>query len=426
MSQCSFHFFLAKKILKDTGHSSNLENHGKKLRFAAKPIIYLSVCGVSLGLIIMMIALGITAGYKLEIRNKVVALGSHIRITNYDQNYSYEQIPFNKNQDFFKNIRNNPEVCGMQNFATKVGIIKTADQVEGVVLKGIDDSFHWDFFNQNIIEKDSSLQKPLVLTDSTADNHIVISKRMSDKLQLKIGDKVRTYFVQDPPRSRSFTISGIYETGLPEYDNMFALVDLRHVQKLNEWPENQVSGVEILINDYDKIDEIGDEIHHQIPYELKAETIHQIYPQIFEWIALFDTNVAVLLIITTCVCLVTMLSIFFIITLEQTHTIGILKSLGMKTKDVVKSFILVAGNILLKGMLIGDAIALTLGFLQQKFHLVKLNPDTYYVDFVPIHFNLQTILFLNLGVFALCMAVLIIPAWIVGKKVSPINAVRWE
>lgn len=409
MSRSSLHFQLANRILRDKGN-----------RFS-RPIVALSVIGVSLGLIVMMIAIGVTSGYKQEIRNKVIAMGSHIRITHYDQNYSYEQVPFEKNQDFVKELKKNPEIVGIQNFATKVGIIKTSDQVEGIVLKGVDNTFNQRLFQENIIEGDT-----LSLGDTTADKHIIISKHIADKLLLKVGDKVHTYFVQDPPCSRSFVVSGIYQTGLPEYDDMFALVDLRHVQKLNDWTENQVSGMEVLIKDYDKITEMGDFVHHHVPYELKAETIHQIYPEIFEWIALFDTNVAVLLIITTCVCLVTMMSIFFIIVLEQTQTIGILKSLGMKTRHVVKSFIIVAGNVLIKGMLIGDAIAITFGILQQHFHLIKLNPETYYVDYVPIHFNFWAVVGLNLGVFVVCMAVLILPAWVVGKKITPVNAVRWE
>jgi len=409
MARTPFHFFLARRILKDRGD-----------RFS-RPIISLSVFGVSLGLVIMMIAIAITAGYQQEIRNKVIAMGSHIRISHYDQNYSFEQVPFNKNQSFVNELKKNTEIVGIQNFATKVGIVKTDDQVEGIVLKGVDATFDQASFAHNLVEG-----KSLNLKDTAADNHIVISKRMSQKLKLKVGDKVRTYFVQDPPRSRSFVISGIYETGLPEYDNAYALVDLRHVQKLNDWTDSQVSGMEILIKDYDKIDEIGEYVHHHIGYELKAETIKQIYPEIFEWIQLFDTNVAVLLIITTCVCMVTMMSIFFIIILEQTHTIGILKSMGMKTKDVVRAFIVVAGNILLRGMLIGDAIALLLGFLQQHFHLIKLNPDTYYVNFVPVQFHVVPIVLLNVGVFVVCMLVLTLPAWVVGKKITPVNAVRWE
>jgi len=409
MSNSSFHLLLSRRILKDKGN-----------RFS-RPIVNLSVAGVSIGLIIMMIAIGITSGYKREIKEMVTAMGAHVRITHFDRNYSFEQVPFNKDQSCLKALRHHPEIDGVQNFATKVGIVKTSDQVEGIVLKGVDEGFNWQLFSSNIIEG-----KGLNCKEEKADNHIVISKRMADKLQLKTGDKVRTYFVQDPPRSRSFKVSGIYATGLPEYDNMYALVDLRHVQKLNDWSPQQVSGVEILLRDEKKAEEMGDYIHHHISQDLQAETMPQIYPEIFDWIALFDTNVAVLLIITTCVCLVTMMSIFFIIILEQTQTIGILKTLGMKTKDVVGTFVAVAANILLKGMLIGDAIAIFLGLLQQQFHLIKLNPDTYYVDFVPVHFNVLAVLLLNVAVFVVCMAVLLLPAYVVGKKISPVKAVKWE
>ena len=409
MSNTRFHFQLANRILKDKGN-----------RFS-RPIVALSVCGVSLGLVIMMVAIGITSGYKREIRDKVIAMGSHIRIAHYDENYTYEQVPFNKNQPFVEQLRQSPDIASVQNFATKVGIVKTADQVEGIVLKGMDASFNQSLFQNNIIEGDS-----LCLGDTAADNHIIISKHLSDKLLLHVGDKVQTYFVQDPPRARKFTVAAIYQTGLPEYDERFALVDLRHIQKLNDWPDSLVSGIEVLIRDYDRIAEMGEYVHHRLPLELKAETIYQIYPEIFEWIALFDTNVAVLLLITTCVCIVTMMCIFFIVILEQTQTIGILKSLGMKTRHVVHTFMIVAGRILLRGMLIGDAIALLFGLLQQRFHFVKLNPETYYTDFVPVHYDPWAVIGLNLGVFIICMAVLVIPAWVVGRKITPVNAVRFE
>ena len=382
MSQFSFHWQLAHRILREKGN-----------RFA-KPIIRLSVFGVALGVVIMLAAIGVTAGYKQVIEEKVVAMGQHIRISHYDRNYSHEQIPIILNDTLLQELQRNPEVSSIQPYATKVGIIKTADQVEGVVLKGVDASFNGRQFARNIVEGDT-----LLLNDT---------------------------FVQDPPRQRSFTLTGIYETGLPEYDAKFALVDLRHVQKLNDWNPQQVSGVEVLTHNYSKIDEVGEQLHHQIDINLKAETIKQIYPEIFDWIALFDTNVSVLLIITTCVCMITMMSIFFIIILERTRLIGILKTLGMKTKNVVHTFLMVAGRTLLQGLLIGDLIGLGLGALQQKFHLVKLDPDTYYVNFVPIKFQFWEVLLLNIGVFTACMLVLVVPAWIISKKISPVKAVQFE
>ena len=409
MSQFSFHWQLAHRILREKGN-----------RFA-KPIIRLSVCGVALGVVIMLIAIGVTAGYKQVIEDKVVTMGQHIRISHYDHNYSYEQTPITLTDTLLGDLMSHPEVVSVQPFATKVGIIKTDDQVEGIVLKGVDKSFDGKQFSLNLLEGDT-----LHLGDTSADNHIILSKRLADKLQLKVGDKIRTYFVQDPPRQRSFTLSGIYETGLPEYDTKFALVDLRHVQKLNDWDSSQVSGVEVLTRDYHKMDRVGVDLHHRIDINLKAETVKQIYPEIFDWIALFDTNVSVLLIITTCVCMITMMSIFFIIILEQTQLIGILKTLGMKTKHIVHTFLMVASRTLLQGLLIGNIIGLGFGWLQQKYHLIKLDPDTYYVNFVPIKFQLGEVLVLNAGVFIVCILVLVVPAWVISKKISPVSAVRFE
>ncbi len=409
MSQFHFYNQLARRIL----HREN----GR----LAKPIVRLSMFGVSLGVTIMLIALGVTSGYKSIIQEKVVAMGQHISISHYDNNYSYEQIPIAFNDTLSETLRTVPEIIAIQPFATKVGIIKTTDQVEGVVLKGVDKAFDGVAFSKNLIEGDT-----LQLDDSTTNNNIIISKKLSEKLKLKLGDKARLYFVQDPPRQRSFTITGIYETGMPEFDSKFAIVDLKHVQKLNDWSPQQVGGVEILTSDYDKIDEVGEKLHHTIDINLKAETIKQKYPEIFDWIALFDTNVSVLLIITTIVCMITMLSVFFVIILEQTPLIGTLKTLGMRTAGIVKTFIIVAGYTLAWGLLAGNVIALGLGCLQQKFHIVKLNPDTYYINYVPIKFDILNVLLLNLGVFIACLLVLVVPAWFVSKKISPVKSLRFE
>jgi lipoprotein-releasing system permease protein len=409
MSGFKIQFQLANKLLRDK------ESH------YARPIVNLSIVGVALGLIIMIVAIAITSGYKKEIRDKVIGMGSHIRISNYDNNYSFEPVPFERNQFFIKDLRANPDIKNLQYFSTKVGIIKTSDQVEGIVLKGIDTSFYWEDFEKNIIAG-----KKINVEDTQPGKEILISSKLSKKLKIQVGDKVRTYFVQDPPMQRSFIVSGIFETGLPEFDEKFALVDLRHVQKLNQWDSNMVGGIEILIYDYDKIDEIGESINSSIGYKLKAETIKQIYPEIFEWIALFDTNVLVLLIITLFVCSITMMSTFFIIVLEQTRTIGILKTIGIKNRRIMNIFMMIASKILLKGLIIGDAIAMVICLLQKYFHLIKLDAATYYVDYIPINLNASAIIGINAGVFFLCLAILSLPAYYVAKKIAPVKAIRFD
>lgn len=395
-----------------------LRNENNKF---SRPIVSISIAGVALGIVVMIVAIAITTGYKQVIREKVVSMGSHIRISNYDMNYSFEPVPFDKNQDFVEEIRQMPQVQSLQCFSTKSGVIKTNDQVEGIVLKGIDGTYDTTHFRQNLLEGAF-----LNVNDTVPSKEILISKTMSQRLKLSIGDKVRTYFVQDPPMQRNFTVAGIYETGLPEYDKQFALVDLRQVQKLNQWDSNMVGGMEILLRDFNEIDDLGDKIDGKVGYKLKAETIKQIFPEIFQWIALFDTNVVVLLIITFFVCLITMMSTFFIIVIEQTSAIGILKTLGMKTKAVVRLFVAIASNILIRGLIWGNVLAFAIGLAQQQWHWIKLDAATYYVSYVPIQFNLPLILALNLGVFVLCMAALTIPAYVVARKISPLTAIKFD
>lgn len=409
MSSFGFYFQVARKLLKG-------ENSG-----FSRPIVRLSVAGVSLGIVVMIVAIAVTSGYKQVIRDKVVAMGSHIRISNYDMNYSFEPVPFDKNRPFVEKIKAMSEVKSVQCYSTKSGVVKTNDQVEGIVLKGIDQSFDKEHFKQNL--KQGEL---LSLEDTVPSKEIIISSTLSKRLKLNIGDKVRTYFVQDPPMQRSFTVVGIYETGLPEYDRQMALVDLRQIQKLNQWDSTLVGGMEVLLHDFDEVDAVREKINRKVGYDLKAESIKEIFPEIFQWIALFDTNVVVLLIITFLVCMITMMSAFFIIVIEQTPTIGLLKTMGMKNKSVVTLFMMVASDILLRGLLWGNLVALAICLFQRQFHWVRLDAATYYVSYVPVEFNIPLILAVNIAVLVLCMAILILPAYLVARKSSPLAAIKFD
>ncbi len=387
----------------------------------SRPIVKLSVAGVALGVVVMVISIAVTTGYKRVISDKVVAMGSHVRISNYDRNYSFEPVPFNKNQNFVEKIKAMPEVKSLQYYSTKSGVIKTDNQVEGIVLKGIDQSFDKEHFKKNLIQGEL-----LVIEDTLTSKEIVISSTLSKRLKLKVGDKLRTYFVQDPPMQRSFTVVGIYETGLPEYDSKIALVDLRQIQKLNQWDSTMIGGMEVLLHSDKDIDEVSERIDLMVGYNLKAESIKQIFPEIFQWIALFDTNVVVLLVITFCVCLITMMSAFFIIVIEQTATIGLLKTMGMKTKSVVLLFLMIAANILVRGLLWGNVMAFSISLIQRQWQWVRLDAATYYVSYVPIGFNMPLIVAVNIAFMVLCMAILVIPAYIVARQSSPLAAIKFD
>jgi len=387
----------------------------------SKPIVKITIAGVALGVTLMLLALFISAGYKEVIRDKMISLGAHIRISSVEQNYSFDLLPFDRNQDFIEELAKNPHIKNMQFYATKVGILKTQDQVEGIVLKGIDSTFSWELFQTHII-----VGNPIYYSPDSISNGILISKTLASKLQLQVGDKVGAYFVQEPPRQRRFTVEGIYETELPEVDSRFVLTDLRHVQKLNDWEACQVSGIEILIADYTQLDAVGQQVHNDIPYSLKAETIKQLYPNLFDWLAFSDTNALVLLVITIFVCIITMISTFFIIVLEQTKNIGILKTMGLNHKQVVKLFLIIASQLILRGLFWGNIIGFGIGILQMTSHLIPLDPVTYYVSYIPIVINPITLLWVNLLVFTACLLALLMPAYYISKRISPVDALRFE
>jgi len=400
-------FVLAKTLLK-----SEENNY-------SKPIVKITIAGVALGVTLMLLALFITAGYKKVIRDKMVSMGAHIRISSVEQNYSFDLLPFNRNQEFVSVLSKNPHIQNMQFYATKVGILKAQNQVEGIVLKGIDSTFLWKQFGQHIVSG-----KPLHISPGdSVSNKIIISKTLASKLQLQVGDKVGAYFVQNPPRQRSFLIEGIYQTNLPEVDNCFVLCDLRQVQKLNDWSSTQVSGIEILIDDYSKLEFIGMQVHNDIPYTLKAATIKQLYPAIFDWLALSDTNALVLLVITIFVCIITMVSTFFIIVLEQIKNIGILKTLGLDHKKIVQLFLIIASQLILRGLLWGNITGLGISILQMTLHLIPLNPANYYVAYIPIAIPPFTLLWVNLLVFFACLLAILLPAYFISKRISPVEAI---
>jgi len=387
----------------------------------SKPIVKITIAGVALGVTLMLLALFITAGYKQVIRDKMISLGAHIRISSVGQNYSFDLLPFDRNQMFVNELSKNPRIKNIQFYATKIGILKTQNQVEGIVLKGIDSSFSWKLFQTHIVAGN-----PLVYHPDSVSNKILISKILASKLLLQVGDKVAAYFVQEPPRQRNFIVEGIYETELPEVDTRFVLTDLRHVQKLNDWTPSEISGIEILIDDYNQLDIIGQQVHNQIPYSLKAETIKQLYPNIFEWLALSDTNAIVLLIITIFVCIITMISTFFIIVLEQTKNIGILKTMGLNHKQIVKLFLIIASRLILRGLVLGNIIGLVISILQIKLHLIPLDPAIYYVSYIPIVISTITLIWVNLLVFTTCLLTLLIPAYYISKRISPVDAIRFD
>ena len=385
-----------------------------------KPILRIAILAIALSVAVMLLSITVLTGFKNEISNKIIGFSSHITITNFTDNQSYESEPIELNQEFFPSITQQQGIKHIQTFATKAGIIKTEDEILGMVLKGVSSDFDPSFFEQNLVEGEVP-----TYNDTLTSSKVMISKSVADILQLKLGEKLIMYFVEQPPRVRKFIITGIYETGFGDFDDLIVMADIRHIQKLNGWERNQVGGFEILIDNFDQLDEITAKVYEQIPYNLNAQSIKEQNPQLFDWLDLQDINVRVILILMLIVGAVNMITALLILILERTKLVGILKALGATNWSVRKVFLYNAVYLILKGLFWGNIIGLGIALLQQKFQFISLDPNIYYMITVPINFNFMHILWLNLGTLLICWLILIIPSIII-TKITPVKAIRFE
>lgn len=378
--------------------------------------------GITVGLTVMILALAIVTGFKNEIRDKVIGFGSHIQIRNYDNNDSFEASPMSRQQDFLKVLNENPEIRHVQVFATKAGIIKTHEELQGVVVKGIGSDFDWDFFNKNLVDG-----KSFNVKDSGRSDQVLISSYHASKLNLKVGDPLSVYFIQnEKQRARRLQVCGIYSTGLGDiFDQVYIIADIGHIQKLNGWDSTQVAGFEVLCKDYSQIDNLRDEINDIIGFDFLAESIKELNRPVFSWLDAQDINAVVIMVLMALVAGINMISALLILILESTGMIGILKAIGMNNWGVRKVFIYNAGYLILRGMLWGNLIGITLCILQKKFDLVGLDERTYYLKSIPIHFDWLNLSLLNIGTFVLCLTMLVVPSYIV-TYITPAKALRFS
>ena len=409
--------FIAKRII------SNKDNSNK----ISKPIVRISIIGVALSFIVMILSLSITTGFKKEIRNKIVGFGSHIQITNYDTNYSHETAPISKNQDFLPDLENLEDVKHIQAFATKPGIVKTKTDIQGIILKGVDTNFDWSFFKDQLVEGNI-----LDINDTITSNSIIISKKLATILKYKTGDKLFMYFVQNPPRMRKFTISGVFQTGVEEFDKLFAIVDIKHIQKLNDWESDQVSGLEIYIDDFENLNKAEQEVADiaggmflEDGSRLKVESIKERFSHLFDWTELFNTNIIVILVLMTLVAGFNMISGLLILILERTQMIGILKAMGTENWSIRKIFLYNAIYLTGKGMIWGNIIGISLCLIQQYFGIIKLDAEAYYLSVVPIDISIIQIILLNIGTVIATALILLVPSFII-TKISPSETIRFN
>ena len=430
--------FIARRI-----HFSK-ENNKKKV---SKPAVRIALGGIALGLAVMILSLAIVVGFKNEVGRKVMGFGSHIQITSLTNNKTYDLPPISFSDTLINAINEVPNVSYTQITATKPAIIKTKTDFQGIVLKGVDDKYNWDFFKEYLKEGELPVMSKSAgcgtgdgAGDNSVDgsevempsNEVLISSKQADALKLKVGDKFICYFIQDQVRLRQFTISGIYSTGLADFDKLFIVSDIQHIRVLNNWNENTATSIEIFVKDLNILEDTSYNIFlttannftgNYNPYYTRH--IYELQPQIFGWLDLLDLNMVIILILMFSVATFTMISGLLILILEKTTLIGTLKVLGANNWTIRKIFLYQASFLIGKAMLWGNVIGLGMYFIQKYLKVVKLDPEIYFVDYAPVELIPWQAIALNIGVGVAILCILVIPSYLIAK-ISPAKSIKFE
>lgn len=394
----------------------------------SRPAVRIATAGVAIGLAVMIVSVSVVFGFKHAISDKVVGFGSHIQVGDFMTLQSAEQYPIQMNDSMMTVLRDTKGVRHVQRFAMKQGILKTDDDFLGVAFKGVGPEFDSTFIHQNMVAGNIPS-----FSDSASTNQLLVSKSIADKLRLKCGERIFAYFIDnDGARARRFTISGIYQTNLTQYDNVICYIDLYTAVKLNGWEHDQVSGAEVAVEDFSKVLETEDiyidKVNRQVDEygeTYSSKTIRELNPQIFSWLDLLDMNVWIILALMIAVAAVTTISGLLIIILERTTMIGILKALGARNHTIRHTFLWFATFMIGKGLLIGNILGISLIVLQKFTGIVKLDPQTYYVNTVPVELNIPVILLINIATLLISVFILVAPSYLISH-IHPAKSMRYE
>ena len=409
-------FFIAKRLIKGKEHKISI----------SAPIIKIAITAIAMGLIIMLIAIATGVGLKYKIREKVAAFNGHIQITNYDNNASEVSVsPVSINQDFYPTFKGIDGINHVQAVASKGGIIRTESTFEGIIAKGVGKDYNWEVFKEYLVAGS--------LPNYTGDlnTEVLISTTLANKLELEVGDSFFAFFLRDDdpqktPNQRNFKIVGVYNSGFEELDSKYIFVDIRHIQRMNRWEEDQVGNFEVFLDSFDDLDAKTNEIYGKTVSDLDTQNIMTKYRKIFEWIGLFDFNIALIIGIIIIVAGFNMITALLVLILERTQMIGILKALGSANWSIRKVFLYNASYLIIIGLFWGNLIGLGFLFLQNKFKFLTFpNPEEYYIDYIPVHIDVFSVVLLNIGVLLLCLLMLLVPSYVI-TKISPVKAIKFE
>ena len=388
-------------------------------------IIRLAIIATCISVAVMILTFALTNGFQTTISQKVFSFWGHLRVQQFlGSNVNIaEESPIQKNDTVLQVLKKNRDVKTVQAFATKNAILRTSESVEGVMFKAVEKDY--DFGNLSGFLKSGSW---LSFPDSGYSEQVVLSEYTAGQLKLRVSDKILIYFIQAngaPPRPRKLTISGLYRSGIDEYDKLIAFCDLRLVQRLNDWRPNEIGGYEIFIKDYHKMDTVASTLYDQLPLDWTVKTSKDLYPNIFDWLNLQNQTIVLVIIVMVIVAILNLITCLIILVLERIKMIGILKAVGSPDASIQGIFLYHGAIITVLGILGGDIAALLLCWLQQRYQLLKLPEEAYYISTAVVNLEWWHVVAVNVGTFIVCFLTLRIPTFIV-KRIQPVRAIQFR
>lgn len=387
----------------------------------SRPLVNIAIVTIALGLTVMIMAVCILRGFKNEITGKIVGFGSHITVRSYGWVNDYDEIPIIMSGTEVATLSSLQGVSHIQAYAYKGGMLKTSDQIQGIIFKGVDCRFDSSFFVDNMVRG-----RFFNSADSNVSSDVIISQRLSEKLKLDTGDKARVYFwAGNNYKARAFRVAGIYNTDLSEFDDHYILGDIRQVQRLNGWDSGQVAGYELIVDDFSHLEATAELVKENTRPDLAVTTIVEDQPSLFAWLNLLNSNIALILVIMAVVCAASVVSALLIMIFEKTSMIGILKTMGSTDRSIRRIFMIKAMTIVGEGIVIGNAISLLLCLIQSRFHLIKLDSESYSMTFVPVDIEPSYFILLSIGTLLICLAALLLPSSYIAR-IHPAKTIRFQ
>jgi lipoprotein-releasing system permease protein len=388
-------------------------------------VIRLSISATIISVMVMIVTIAFAEGFQTTISDKVFSFWGHIRIHNFEaaRISIAEETPIQQNDSVTNLTKSIPQIRSIQAYATKNAILKTSENIEGVLFKGVEKNYHFENIDKFLV-RGRWIQFP----DSAYSEEINLSESMASQLKLDVGDKMLIYFIQSggaSPRPRRLTIAGIFKTGIEEYDKLIALGDLRLIQRLNNWDENQVGGYEVFINDYHDMDVVNEKILYNIPLEFRSSTIREVFPNIFDWLYLQNKTIVIVLIIMVIIATLNLVTCLLILVLERTRMVGLLKAVGAENFTIQKIFLIHGAIISLIGLFLGNALGLLVCWLQDKYGFITLPEDAYYISKAAVDIEWWQIALVDAGTFLICFVVLLIPSLVV-RRIQPVRAIQFR